>query len=104
MQRIWREVGWIDKDNQTHLDDFLADGDVLLATLDDEPECAVVTVPGTLRLQSVDLPLCAVTAVTTSRVARGRGMARRLTALQLAKAAKKGAAVAALGMFDQGVL
>ncbi|MBT7334139.1 MAG: GNAT family N-acetyltransferase [Gammaproteobacteria bacterium] len=102
VQRIWREVGWIDKDNQTHLDDFLADGDVLLATLDDEPECAVVTVPGTLRLQSVDLPLCAVTAVTTSRVARGRGMARRLTALQLAKAAKKGAAVAALGMFDQG--
>lgn len=25
VQRIWREVGWIDKDNQTHLDDFLAD-------------------------------------------------------------------------------
>ena len=48
------------------------------------------------------LELCAVTAVTISRIARKQGFARVMTAQQLAAAAQAGAEVAALGMFDQG--
>ena len=55
-----------------------------------------------MRLDQVDLPLCVIAAVTTSRIGRGLGFAQNLTAWQLARAAQKGAAVAALGMFDQG--
>ena len=102
IRRIWREVGWVDEDEQKFVDDFFAAGQTLVAAMEGEPECSVHVVDGTLRLQDKDLPLCAVTAVTTSRVARGHAFAKRLTALQLAQAAQNGAAVAALGMFDQG--
>jgi predicted acetyltransferase len=40
--------------------------------------------------------------VTTSRIARKTGFAKRLTAASLANAAESGAAVSALGMFEQG--
>jgi hypothetical protein len=102
IKRIWREVGWVDADDEKHLDHFFAVGHTRLATLNGEPECSVHITEGTLRLQKTDLPLCAVTAVTTSRVARGHAFAKRLTALQLREGALQGAAVAALGMFDQG--
>lgn len=102
IKRIWREVGWVDADEDKHLDHFFAVGKTLLATLNGEPECSVHITEGTLRLQTTDLDLCAVTAVTTSRIARGHAFAKRLTALQLRNGAQAGAVVAALGMFDQG--
>ena len=102
VKRIWREVGWVDAQTEAALDDFFAVGDALLAIIDGSAECSVHVTPGHIRLQSTDLPLCAVTAVTTSRVARGYGFAKRLTALQLRKGFESGAAMAALGMFDQG--
>ena len=43
-----------------------------------------------------------VTGVTTSRVARRRGLARRLAARAIAVDAAEGALVASLGMFEQG--
>ena len=103
LQRMWREVGWItEEEDARQLEYWFSAGQTLVATLHDEPECAVQIASGTMRLQQTDLPLAAVTAVTTSRIARGHALAQQLTALQLAVAAEQGAAVSALGMFDQG--
>ncbi len=103
VKRIWREVGWVDDEHsEKQLDHFFAGGSAMVGTINDVPECSVHITPGAMRLQVTDLPLCAVTAVTTSRIARGQAFAQRLTARQLARGQAAGAAVAALGMFDQG--
>ena len=102
VKRIWRGAGWVDKESEQYVDDFFAVGNTLVGTLDGVAECSVHIAEGSLRLQHTDLPLCAVTAVTTSRIARGHAFARRLTAQQLRAGAETGALVAALGMFDQG--
>lgn len=104
VHRIWREVGWIDKDEPQNkaMDIFLSTSRAWVAELNGEAECLVVTTPGTIRHQKEDLALCAVTGVTTSRVARKQGFAGRLTARALADAAVEGAMVAGLGIFDQG--
>lgn len=101
--RIWKEVGWIDDDSQADaLAAFLRNGSALVATIDGEAEVLTHRTPGSIRYVDRDLSLCAVTAVTTSRVARKLGLASRLTGQLLADAAAEGAAVAALGMFEQG--
>jgi len=104
VHRIWREVGWLDKDKQQHaaLDLFLSTSRALVAELNGEAECLVVTTPGTIHHLQKDLPLSAVTTVTTSRIARKQGFAGRLTARAIADAAVDGALVAGLGIFDQG--
>jgi len=103
IDRIWREIAWLDSPEQAPaLKDFLSVGDCLTATIADEAECAVHIVPGSMRYLDESLEMCAVTAVTTSRLARKQGFARDLTALQLAKGASQGAEIASLGMFDQG--
>ena len=102
VKRIWREVGWTTSATETGIDDFFAVGETIVATMDGVPECSVHILDGTMRVQETDLPLCAVMAVTTSRIARSAGFAKKLTALQLARGAEQGAALAALGMFDQG--
>ena len=119
IQRIWCEIGWIDsKRGEKALADFLAAGSCLTAVLNGEPECMVHTTRDAMRYSNAardpslnsnlasevteDLPMCAVTAVTTSRVARRLGFALRLTARQLAAGAQDGAALAVLGIFDQG--
>lgn len=103
VDRIWREVGWLDKDDDTEgLRVFLAGSNVEVGLLDGQPECAVVWTPGAIRYQETDLPLCAVTAVTTSRIGRKQGLATTMTARALRAGAQAGCAVAALGIFDQG--
>lgn len=102
VQRLWREVGWIDKVPDSYLPDFFTVGRTLVAELNESVECSVLTLPGDIRYQASDLPLCAVAAVTTSHIARRLGLAKQLTARSLAHAGEHGAAVAALGMFDQG--
>jgi predicted acetyltransferase len=103
VQRIWREVGWIDSDAHAEsLKGFLSVGHSLVAAIDGEAECLVHCTPGTMRYQSEKLELAAVTAVTTSRIARKQGFAGRLTAEALARDAKNGFEVSALGMFEQG--
>ena len=102
VKRIWREVGWVDEDEEKQLDDFFACGDSVVFHIDGEAECAVHSTPGKIFYQDEPLALGAVTAVTTSRIARKLGAAQRLTARVLAKQADAGAEVAALGMFEQG--
>lgn len=101
--RIWREVGWIeDDDDEPPMARFLDAANVEVGLLDDEAECAVCWIGGTIRYQDTDLPLGIVAGVTTSRIARRLGLASTMTARSLRAAADSGAAVAALGMFDQG--
>lgn len=103
VERIWYECGWVENAEQaSYVKDFLGTGSCIVGCLDGTAECQVLTVPGTIAYLNETLSLCAVTAVTTSRVARKQGFARVMTAQQLAVAAENGAEVAALGMFDQG--
>jgi GNAT superfamily N-acetyltransferase len=102
--RMWREVQWIDDSDRMAdaLRGFLGYGDARVAVLDGEAEALAHRTPGTIRYEDADLPLSAVTAVTTSPIGRNLGLATRLTAAAVAAAAEEGAAVAALGMFEQG--
>ncbi|MCP3988897.1 MAG: hypothetical protein GY724_07475 [Actinomycetia bacterium] len=103
VDRIWREVGWLEPDNDIEsLDWILTGSNVEVGMLDDEAECAVSWAPGSIRYQNTDLGLCAVTAVTTSRIGRKQGFATTMTARAIRNGAEAGAAVAALGIFDQG--
>lgn len=105
LQRIWREVGWIDAGDDDHaagLRIFAEQYQGLVAVIDGSPECYVATGTGTIRHTTEELPLSIVAAVTTSNVARRQGLAKRLTAHSIARDAAAGAAVSALGMFDQG--
>ena len=104
VHRIWHEVGWIgsDKKENKAMDIMLSTSRPVVAELNGEAECLVITTPGTIRYLKEDLPLCAVTGVTTSRISRKQGFAGRLTAQALSDAAANGALVAGLGIFDQG--
>ena len=72
--RIWREVGWVTDDHEEEpLGMFLDACDVEVGCLDEHAECAVATLPGTMRYQNTDLPLSLVMAVTTSHIGRKHG-------------------------------
>lgn len=102
--RIWREVGWIDgTDAQAEaLRRVAARGGGIVADVRGEAECLVLRTPGTIRYLDADLPLCAVSGVTTSHVGRRQGFASALMVETLTAAVEEGAAVAALGFFEQG--
>lgn len=102
LQRIYREVGWLEEGDDESLDAFLAVGKTLVADIESSAECAVVMLPGTIRYLEEDLPFAIVGAVTTSRIARKQGLAGKLTALSVANDAAEGALVSGLGMFEQG--
>lgn len=103
--RIWREVGWIDDDSDAHakaLRSFMSAGATLVADIDGVAECAVHRSPGIMRVGETDLALSAITAVTTSHVARKQRFASAMMAEALAEAHSDGVAMAALGIFEQG--
>jgi hypothetical protein len=103
VHRIWREVGWIEKKEDEEAMDILLEGsNPLVATISGTAESLVATTPGTVRYLEEDLPFSALDGVTTSRVARKRGLAIQLTARAVARDATAGALVCALGMFEQG--
>ena len=103
IERIWFECGWLENAEQAaYLKDFLSVGECLTATIGDAAECSVHTLPGSICYLDERLEMCAVTAVTTSRVGRKQGFAQQLTAQQIANAAGNGAEIATLGMFEQG--
>lgn len=104
VHRIWREIGWIDKNKQEEeaLDIFIGCSYALVAEVNGEAECLVLSTPSTVRYLDRDLSLSAVTSVATSRVARKQGLASRLTARAVANDAADGALVAGLGVFEQG--
>lgn len=101
--RIWRETGWIESDeSEKAMDMFLSDAHVLVADIDGAPECLVASLRGDMCYLSQEVSLSVVAAVTTSRIARKQGYAARMTAQLIALDAAEGAAVSALGIFEQG--
>lgn len=104
VRRIWQEVGWLDmqEGNNDSFLAFLACGRALVAELDGAAECLVATAPGAMLYQTADMPITCVTAVTTSRTVRKRGIASSLCARALAEEALEGSPLAMLGMFEQG--
>src|SRR5690606_31344423 len=97
-------IHWIDDSDRMAraLEVFLDGADAVVGVLDGEAEALVHRTPGVIRYDDRDLPLAAITAVTTSVIGRNRGLATRLTRASVAEGARAGAAVAALGMFEQG--
>jgi hypothetical protein len=104
VHRIWREVGWLEKDEKMEraADVIIECSRALVAEINGEAECLVLTTPSTMRYLDRDLAFSAITSVTTSRVARKQGLASRLTALAVAADSSDGALVAGLGIFEQG--
>ena len=102
--RIFREVGWVgkEKEKEPFFDSFVSGSRGFVAEQNGAAECGVLMYGGTMRYQEGELPFAGVASVTTSRVARRQGLAGRTTATALADAAMRGAALAGLGMFDQG--
>lgn len=103
--RSWVEVGWVDAGNDSHAEStklFLAAGHGAVALVDGEAEALGHWMPGTFWYVDRSLPMCAITSITTSRVARKQGFATGLTARCLREGREQGHAVAALGIFDQG--
>lgn len=103
--RMWAEIGWLNPTSGGQLrgfDHLTEASPAWVAKLDGDAECFVACCPGTIRYLDDTIRLSAVAAVTTSRVARRQGLAKRLTALAVAEEAQTGAAVSVLSMFDQG--
>ncbi len=100
--RIWREIGWLSKDEEDNLRWYIEDSRGMVADLDGSTECYVLMTDGTMRYLDRDLPMAACTGMTTGRVARRVGLARRLLARSLAAEVRRGAALSALGVFEQG--
>ncbi len=103
VQRIWKECGWVDSDEEAAaLEHLFADAAGVVATMDDEAECSGTSHTGVIDFDGRDLPLSGVTTITTSRLGRKQGFAKAVTARLLSDAAERGAAVALLGIFEQG--
>jgi len=103
VMRIWLEAGWVDDpEKKSVLGTMLESGNAEVGELNGDAECMVHWVPGSILYQDTSLPLCAITAVTTSHVGRRLGFASTMTTRALEQAAAEGCAVAALGMFEQG--
>ena len=102
VHRIWIETGWLQMEHPEPLDLLLENERGLVADLHGEPECLVLITPADLRYQGESLPFGALSAVTTSQVARRQGLGSRLAAHAIALEAADGAAVAGLGMLEQG--
>ena len=100
--RVWREVGWITEGDEKRVDTLFSGSDVLVADLNGQPECLVARGRGTVRHLQTDLPFICIETVTTSHIARKRGLAGRLTAASIAAGVEDGGAVAGLGIFEQG--
>ncbi|MHC4971793.1 MAG: GNAT family N-acetyltransferase [Planctomycetota bacterium] len=103
--RLFVEAGWA-KDTERERESnalYTACGRVLVGDLGGEVESYASTHQGRMLHLDSELPLSVVSGVITGRVARQRGLALRLTAEAIAAdAVERGAAVAMLGIFDQG--
>jgi len=102
IQRIWHEVGWVGHDEFKYLDDWVKNSNGLVAEVNGQAECYVSSLLGDFKYQQNTLPFSAITAVTTSFIARKQGLAGKMTALQIANDALSGAKISGLSMFEQG--
>ncbi len=102
VQRIWREIGWLEKGKEEVANLHIKSGRAIITQVNNEAECCVIAVPGGIRYLNQELPFSAITSVATSRIARKQGLAKQLTAMIVAIEASEGASVSGLGVFEQG--
>ncbi len=103
IKRTWEETGWLaPKEDKEIFRLFVDSSEILVGEIDGTAEGSVFSIAGDIFFNGVKMPLNGVAGVTTSRVARKRGLAGKITAASLARAAMSGSWVAALGMFEQG--
>ena len=106
IHRTWLDAAWLDEGDEDDDEQFARFHDAaswVVGELDDgRTEASASWLPGEVRHVDTDLPFAGVTSVNVGRVARGQGLASGVTALVTARAADAGAAVAGLGIFDQG--
>lgn len=100
--RLWKEIGWFTEGKEDYIDDVIKINYGLVAEVNGNAECLVVTTPGCIRYLREDLPFSGILAVGTGRIARKQGLAQKLCGLAVAKDAHRGALVSGLGMFEQG--
>lgn len=103
--RLYLEAGWArdTKREREGVATYAESGRLVVADVGGSVESFASTHRGRLRHLDSELPLSVVSGVITGRVARQRGLALRVTAEAIAAdAVEQGAAVAMLGIFDQG--
>ncbi|MBD3369096.1 hypothetical protein GF402_01880, partial [Candidatus Fermentibacteria bacterium] len=94
---IFKEVGWLKKGQEEALEASIDSSRTRMIDLRGRPECMGMSAPGRMRYMQRDIPLSAITAITTGRAGRKQGLAGRMTAELLALDAADGAAVSGLG-------
>ena len=103
MARLWLETAWIDSDTDAKvLDQFVERCTGTVAVARGEVEAAALCRMGEIRYERRDLPLAEVATVNVGLPWRGLGLGGRVCAEAVALGVRQGAAVSALGMFDQG--
>ena len=102
-QLVWHDCGWSDKVDECELlDTFFKLGPSWVGIRDETVQSIVHTAAATIRYQETDIPLQAVTGVTTALQARRGGLAAKTLGHAMAAGVANGAIVSALGIFDQG--
>ncbi len=102
VHRIWKEIGWVEGDNYAAMDIDIEGNRTIVVDINGQPECLAESVEGNIDYLGERLPFSAIAAITVSLVARKQRLALRSTAKLLALDVAEGAAVAGLGIFDQG--
>ncbi len=102
VQRIWREIGWLEKGKEEVASIHIKSGRAIIIEVNNEAECCATAVPGGIHYLNEELPFSGITGVATSRIARKQGLAKQLTAIIVAIEAAEGALVSGLGVFEQG--
>jgi predicted acetyltransferase len=105
IHRVWNEIRWTDNDEEgdtKFLDLLLSKSKSLVADVNDQAECLVSSVPGSISHLESKFSLGVIVAVTTSLLARKLGLASTVTAQMVAQDAEAGMEISTLGMFEQG--
>lgn len=102
VHQIWYDCGWIQQGYPNPMDILIDKARTIVADVNGQPECLVVSYFGDIRHFNEELKLSAIAGVTTSLLARKQKLAAELTAVKLAEDVQDGALVAGLGMFEQG--
>ena len=102
VERIWRETGWIRDTNKVALEYMLNSGTCTVGEMNSEAESLAISSPGSLQYLDESIPFSGVLAVSTSHIARKKGLGLLVTAESVAQEALNGALVSGLGCFDQG--
>ncbi len=102
VHRIWDEVGWIEDGDHKPLDTLIEANPTIVADINGEPECLVVSSLGDMDYLGERLRFSCIAGVTTSLIARRQKLGGKLTAARIALDAAAGSIVSGLGMFEQG--